>query len=90
MMDSRLSTDGQGGPSQAQQLQIDQAQAAQATQAAQAAKAHAFRLANQLKRSNEGKRDTFQELQKLGSLKQQGILTDEEFQKLKAQLLTNI
>lgn len=63
---------------QAQQSQIDQAQA----QAAQ--------LANQAQVSNPGKKDTLQELEKLGSLKQQGILTDEEFQKLKARLLSNI
>jgi Short C-terminal domain len=77
---------------QAQQSQIDQAQAqaAQATQAAQAAQAQADRLANQAQGSNRGKKDTLQELEKLGSLKQQGILTDEEFQKLKARLLSNI
>jgi membrane protease subunit (stomatin/prohibitin family) len=70
---------------QAQQAQIDQA-----TQAAQAAQAQAARLATQAQMSNQGKRDTFKELEKLGSLKQQGILTDEEFQKLKARLLSNI
>src|SRR5689334_293206 len=77
---------------QAQQAQIDQAQAqaTQATQAAQAAQAQAARLANQAQGSNQGKKDTFQELEKLGSLKQQGILTDEEFQKLKARLLSNM
>ena len=82
---------------QAQQSQIDQAQAqaAQATQAAQAAQAaqaqaQAAGVANQAHASNQGKKDTFQELEKLGSLKQQGILTDEEFQKLKARLLSSI
>lgn len=77
---------------QEQQSQISQAQAqaAQATEAAQAAQAQAARLANQTQASNQGKKDTFQELEKLGSLKQQGILTDEEFQKLKARLLSNI
>jgi membrane protease subunit (stomatin/prohibitin family) len=60
---------------QEQQSQISQAQA---------------RLANQAQASNQGKKDTFQELEKLGSLKQRGILTDEEFQKLKARLLSNI
>jgi hypothetical protein len=69
---------------QAQQAQIDQA-----TKAAQEAQAHAARLANQAQ-SAEGKKDTFKELEKLGALKQQGILSDEEFQKLKARLLSNI
>jgi membrane protease subunit (stomatin/prohibitin family) len=70
---------------QAQQAQIDQA-----TQAAQEAQAQAARLASQAQLSNQGKKDTFKELEKLGSLKQQGLITDEEFQKLKARLLSNI
>jgi hypothetical protein len=70
---------------QAQQAQIDQA-----TQAAQEAQAQAARLASQAQVSNQDKKDTFKELEKLGSLKQQGILTEEEFQKLKARLLSNI
>ncbi|MGB8936070.1 MAG: hypothetical protein WCC17_13290 [Candidatus Nitrosopolaris sp.] len=50
---------------QAQQAKIDQA-----TQAAQEAQAHAARLAaNQAQSSNAGKKDTFKELEKLGSLK---------------------
>ena len=68
---------------QEQQSQINQAQA-------QAAQAQAARLANQAQGSNQGKKDTLQQLEKLGSLKQQGILTDEEFQKMKARLLSNI
>ena len=70
---------------QAQQAQIDQA-----TQAAQEAQAQAARLASQAQLFNQGKKDTFKELEKLGSLKQQGLITDEEFQKLKAKLLSNI
>jgi hypothetical protein len=54
-----------------------QAQAAQAAQA-------------QAKASNQGKKDTFQELERLGSLKQQGIITEEEFQKLKMRLLSGV
>jgi hypothetical protein len=50
----------------------------------------AARLANQSQSVSEGKKDTFKELEKLGSLKQQGILNDEEFQRLKARLLSNI
>ena len=70
---------------QAQQAQIDQA-----TQAAQEAQAQAARLASQAQSSNQGKKDTFKELEKLGSLKQQGLITDEEFQMLKARLISNI
>jgi multidrug resistance efflux pump len=34
--------------------------------------------------------DHFQKLKKYGELRQQGIITEEEFQKLKADLLSNI
>jgi type II secretory pathway pseudopilin PulG len=70
---------------QAQQAQIDQA-----TQAAQEAQAQAARLASQAQSSTQGKKDTFKELEKLGSLKQQGLITSEEFQMLKARLISNI
>ena len=76
---------------QEQQSQINQAQAQAAqAQAAQAAQAQAAQLANQAQGSNQGKKDTLQQLEKLGSLKQQGILTDEEFQKMKARLLFHL
>jgi uncharacterized protein YutE (UPF0331/DUF86 family) len=70
---------------QAQQAQINQAQmqAAQAQQAAQAALAQ-----QQASPSNQGKKDPVQELQKLATLKEQGVITEEEFQKLKMQLLS--
>jgi hypothetical protein len=54
-----------------------QAQAAQAAQA-------------QAKGSNPGKKDVPQELERLGGLKQQGLITEEEFQKLKADLLSKM
>jgi len=54
------------------------------------AQAHAARLANQSQSVSEGKKDTFKELEKLVSLKQQGISNDEEFQRLKARLLSNL
>jgi hypothetical protein len=54
-----------------------QAQGAQAAQA-------------QAKGSNQGKKDVPQELERLGSLKQQGLITEEEFQKLKADLLSKM
>jgi hypothetical protein len=56
-------------------------------QAAQAAQAQAAQAAEP-KGSNQGKKDVFQELERLGSLKQQGLITEEEFQKLKTRLLS--
>jgi hypothetical protein len=67
---------------QAQHAQIDQAQA----QAAQAAQMQAAQTANQ---SQEPKKDIVQELQKLATLKQQGILSEEEFQQMKSRLLSS-
>lgn len=69
---------------QAQQEQINQAQtqAAQAQQMAQAAQAQ--------QASGPSKKDPVKELERLANLKQQGILTEEEFQKLKIQLLSDI
>ena len=61
---------------QAQQSQIDQAHA-QAAQAAQTTLA-------------ANKKDITEELQKLASLRQQGILSEEEFQQMKARILSNI
>jgi len=71
---------------QAQQAQLNEAkaQAAQAQQAARAAQAQAAQAADQ------PKKDTFQELEKIASLKQQGILTEEEFQKMKARLISSM
>ena len=64
-----------------QKAQAQQAQAAQAqAQVAQAA---------QIQGPKEGKKDTVQELEKLASLKQQGILSEEEFQQMKARLLSS-
>lgn len=64
---------------QAQQSQIDQAQAAQAAQEAQATLT-----------ANQGKKDITQELEKLASLRQQGILSEEEFQQMKGRILSNV
>ena len=60
---------------QAQQAQIDKAQAAQAAQATQGA--------------DQGK-DITQQLQDLAALKQKGVLSEEEFQQMKARILSNI
>jgi hypothetical protein len=59
-------------------------------QAAQAAQAHAAQAQAQAKESNQGKNDVFQELERLGSLKQQGLITEEEFQKLKTRLISSV
>jgi hypothetical protein len=60
-------------------------------QAAQAAQTHAAQAAQaQAKGSNQSKNDVPQELERLGSLKQQGLITEEEFQKLKADLLSKM
>ena len=66
---------------QAQQAQASQAQAqaAQATQAAQAAQA-----------PSQAKKDPYQEIEKLGNLKKQGLLSEEEFQKMKMQILSGM
>jgi type II secretory pathway pseudopilin PulG len=60
---------------QAQQQATQQAQA-QAAQAAQA--------------PSQGKKDPYQELEKLGNLKKQGLLSEEEFQKMKTQILSGM
>jgi hypothetical protein len=79
---------------QAQAAQAAQAHAAQAqaqAHAAQAqAQAHAAQAQAQAKESNQGKNDVFQELERLASLKQQGLITEEEFQKLKTRLLSGV
>jgi hypothetical protein len=70
---------------QAQQAQLDQA-----TQVAQDAQARADQIARHARMSNQGKKDPFKELEKIGNLKQQGLITEEEFQKLKARILSGI
>ena len=71
---------------QAQQEQINQAQA-QAAQAYQVAKA--AQASQKLQASKHTKKDVLHDLEKLGNLKQQGLITEEEFQKLKIQLISN-
>ena len=53
------------------------------------AQAQAAQAQAQAKES-QGKNDVFQELERLGSLKQQGLITEEEFQKLKTRLLSGV
>jgi len=57
---------------------------------AQAHAAQAGQAQAQAKGSNQDKKDVPQELERLGSLKQQGLITEEEFQKLKADLLSKM
>ena len=72
---------------QVQQAQINQAQ----TQAAQAYQvAHAAQAAQAPQASSSVKKDILQDLERLGSLKQQGLITEEEFQKLKIKLISSI
>jgi|SRR5688572_2169293 len=72
----------QASQAQQQAIQQSQAQAAQAqAQAAQAAQAQA---------PSQGKKDPYQELEKLGNLKKQGLLSEEEFQKMKTQILSGM
>jgi hypothetical protein len=70
----------QASQAQQQAIQQSQAQAAQA-QAAQAAQAQA---------PSQGKKDPYQELEKLGNLKKQGLLSEDEFQKMKTQILSGM
>ena len=69
---------------QAQQEQINQAQS-QAAQAQQMAKA-----AHTLQAPNPSKINMVEELERLAKLKQQGILTEEEFQQFKTKLISDI
>jgi membrane protease subunit (stomatin/prohibitin family) len=66
--------EGMQQQAQAQQTQAQAQAQAQAAQQAQQAQASA-------------KTDPTQEIAKLGELKQRGLLTEEEFQKMKANLL---
>lgn len=73
---------------QHEQLQLAQAQADEAERAAQAAELHAMQA--QTREPNENKEDTLHKLEKLGSLRQQGLITEEEFQKMKSKLISSI
>jgi membrane protease subunit (stomatin/prohibitin family) len=66
----------EGMQKQSQQAQAQQAQQAQAQQAQQA--------------QASAKTDPMQEIAKLGDLKAKGLLTEEEFQKMKANLIAKM
>jgi Short C-terminal domain/ATP synthase E chain len=74
-----------------QQAQASQAQQQQAQQTQQAQQQEIERLkAAQAKPSQPQQEDVTQKLQKLADLKQKGLLTDEEFQKLKMEALSKL
>ena len=65
--------------------EVQAAHAAKVTQEAQAAQARAQEAAQE---SGQVKKDPYQDLERLVSLKQQGLISEEEFQKLKTRLLS--
>jgi hypothetical protein len=67
--------------------EVQAAHAAKVTQEAQAAQARAQEAAQE---SSQVKKDPYQDLERLVSLKQQGLISEEEFQKLKMRLLSGI
>ena len=73
----------------AQQAQINQAKARAAQAEARAAQAEAQAAQSAQTSQAQGKKDVIQELEKLANLKKQGILSDEEFQQMKARLLSS-
>jgi len=73
--------------------QMEGMQAAQAQQQAaqaQAQAAQAQQQAAQAQAPSQGKKDPYQEIEKLGNLKKQGLLSEEEFQKMKTQILSGM
>ena len=73
---------------QDQQLQQAQAQAEEAERAAQAVQLQTVQA--QTRGPNENKDDALHRLEKLGNLRQQGLITDEEFQRMKNKLISSI
>jgi hypothetical protein len=67
--------------------EVQAAHAAKVTQEAHAAQARAQAAAQE---SSQVKKDPYQDLERLVSLKQQGLISEEEFQKLKMRLLSGI
>ncbi|MFL6397976.1 MAG: SHOCT domain-containing protein [Nitrososphaeraceae archaeon] len=73
---------------QQERLQKAHVQAEEAERAAQAAQLQAVEA--QTRGPNENKDDVIHKLEKLGSLRQQGLLTEEEFQRMKSKLISTI
>ena len=70
-------------------MQAAQAQQ-QAAQAQQQATQQAQAQAAQAQAPSQSKKDPYQELEKLGNLKKQGLLSEEGFQKMKTQILSSM
>src|SRR5262249_37171247 len=73
---------------QGQQLQQAQVHAEEAERAAQAAELQTVQA--RTREPNENKDDALHRLEKLGNLRQQGLITDEEFQRMKSKLISSI
>jgi predicted RNase H-like nuclease (RuvC/YqgF family) len=73
-----------------EQSQAYEAQLQQAQQQIEAQQRQIKALEQQIQHHQPQQEDLTQKLKKYGDLKQQGILTEEEFQKLKADLLSKI
>jgi hypothetical protein len=73
---------------QEEQLRHAEAQAEEAERAAQAAELQAKQA--QSRGPIENKDDTLHKLEKLASLRQQGLITEEEFQRMKSKLISTI
>jgi uncharacterized membrane protein len=67
-----------------------QAQAQQAQAQAQAAQQAQAQAAQQAQAQASAKTDPMQEIAKLGDLKAKGLITEEEFQKMKANVLAKM
>jgi Short C-terminal domain len=71
-----------------EQLRQIKTQADQAERAAQMAELQAVQT--QTRGPDENKDDALHKLEKLGSLRQQGLITEEEFQRMKSKLISTI
>jgi hypothetical protein len=91
---ARRQMEGMQQQAQAQQAQAQQAQAQAQAQAAQAQAQAAQAQAQAAQQAQQGqasaKTDPMQEIAKLGDLKAKGLITEEEFQKMKANVLAKM
>jgi hypothetical protein len=71
-----------------EQLRQIKAQADQAERAAEVTELQGVQ--GQTRGPNENKDDALHKLERLGSLRQQGLITEEEFQRMKSKLISNI
>src|SRR5215203_393283 len=69
-------------------MHVHEAQAAHAAKVTQEAHAAQARAQEAAQESSQVKKDPYQDLERLVSLKQQGLISEEEFQKLKTRLLS--